>query len=267
MLAATDAPPPGRLPRRGGQAATLGAKMLIVMALAAGDAVQAAPNAGDAGLPSRAAPLTPALRARVDAAVALYEAGRRAEAARVFAALARQGVPAAQFNLGVMHLKRELPGATPAEAERWLMLAARGGFVTAMFTLGRALEGGELGRVDLAAAHDWYEVAAERGSVDAMVAIGTAFYLGRGRAHDAVRAAGWYREAARGGDVGAQYLIASMYESGDGVAQDLRLALYWYREAARRGDEAAPGKVHEIERRLESDAERPGHDAANVDRR
>ncbi len=195
-------------------------------------------------------PLAPALQARVQAAVAHYEAGRLREAAREFSALARRSVPAAQFNLGVMHLQGELPDANPAEGERWLLLAARNGFVTAMFTLGRALEGGELGRRDIAAAHDWYEVAAARGSVDAMVAMGTAHYLGRGRERDASAAAHWYREAAKGGDIGAQYLIASMYESGEGVGRDLRLARHWYREAARRGDEAAPTKLREIEGRL-----------------
>lgn len=197
----------------------------------------------------QAAPLSPALQARLDAAVAHYEAGRLAEAQRAFAALARRHVPAAQYNLGVMHLRGEIAGANPAEAECWLQRAARGGFVTAMFMLGRALEGGELGRRDLAAAHDWYEAAAERGSVDAMVALGTAYYLGRGRAQDAAAAAHWYREAAKGGDVGAQYLIASMYEQGVGVARDLRLARHWYEAAARQGDEAAPGKVREIEAR------------------
>ena len=196
------------------------------------------------------APLPPALQARLDTAVVHYEAGRLEIAAREFTALARRAVPAAQFNLGVMHMKRELPGASTTEAERWLMMAARGGFVTAMFTLGRAFEGGELGRRDLVAAHDWYEVAAARGSVDAMVAMGTAHYLGRGRMRDAAAAAHWYREAAKGGDIGAQYLIASMYESGEGVAQDLRLARHWYREAARRGDDAAPAKVREVEQRM-----------------
>jgi TPR repeat protein len=199
---------------------------------------------------SDSVPLTPALQARVDAAVAHYEAGRLAQAARDFGWLAQRAVPAAQFNLGVMHLRGELPGASRSEAERWLLLAARGGFVTAMFTLGRALEGGALGRRDLGAAHDWYEAAAERGSVDAAVAMGTAFYLGRGRTRDAAAAAHWYREAAKGGDIGAQYLIASMYESGEGVAQDLRLALHWYRAAARQGDDAAPAKVREIEQRM-----------------
>ena len=195
-------------------------------------------------------PISPAVQARVDAAVAHHAAGRLPQAAREFTWLAQRAVPAAQYNLGVMHLRRELPGASAAEGERWLMLAARAGFVTAMYALGQALESGEIGRRDLVAAHDWFEVAAERGSVEGMVAIGTAFFLGRGRPADATRAAHWYREAAKGGDVGAQYLIASMYESGEGVAQDLRLARHWYREAARRGDEAAPAKLRDIERRL-----------------
>lgn len=193
-------------------------------------------------------------RARLEAAVAHYEAGRHAQAARAFGRLAEQGVAAAQYNLGVMHLRGELAGADRQRGERWLLRAAEAGFVTAMFALGQALETGEIGRRDLALAHEWYERAAERGSAAAQLAMGTAYYLGRGRPHDAAQAAHWYREAAKAGDLGAMYLLGSMYEAGEGVPADLRLALHWYGLAARGGDEAAPGKVKDLQARLASPA-------------
>jgi TPR repeat protein len=194
----------------------------------------------------------------IDRAVALYESGDHAGAKAAFERLSRAGVAAADYNLGLMHLRRELPAAHPAEAERLLQRAAGRGFVTAQFALGRLYEEGAFtGTRDLAAAQRWYLQAAESGSVDAQVAVATAHYLGRGAARDLGRAAYWYREAAKGGDVGAQYLLASMYETGHGLTRDLRQARYWYDIAARNGDEAAPGKVKELDAAVSPTTTRP----------
>ena len=224
-----------------------------------------APAAGAASAP---------LQAELDAAVAHYEAGRLTAAHQAFTALSRRGLPAADYNLAVMHLRCELPqpgaqggralagdkaGAGRAcrptqsslqRAEQLLLRSARAGFVTAQLMLARALETGDLGRRDLLQAHRWYEVAATGGSVDAQVAMATAHYLGRGAARDTVQAARWFRIAAQGGDVGAQYLVASMFEAGEGVERDLKEARYWYGVAARNGDNAAPSKVKELDARL-----------------
>jgi len=152
--------------------------------------------------------------------------------------------------IAVMHLHGEMPRPDRAEALRLLKSAAESGFVTAQLMLGQSYENGQFGARDLTSAMRWYEKAAHNGSVEAQVAMGTAFYLGRGVKKEFTEAARWYREAAQGGDVGAQYLLASMYEQGDGVVRDLRLARYWYEIAAKNGDEAAPGKVKELDRKL-----------------
>ncbi|MFN6994301.1 MAG: tetratricopeptide repeat protein [Aquincola tertiaricarbonis] len=191
-----------------------------------------------------------ALQARLEDAVRDHDQGRLEQAREAFEGLARAGVPAAGYNLAVMHLKRELPGASNSEALRLMTRAAEQGFVTATYGVARLYETGDAGRRDLDEAGRWYLRAAQQGSVDGQVEIATAYYLGRGAAKDLPAAAHWYREAAKGGDVGAQYIIASMYESGVGVAHDLRLARYWYAVAARGGDEVAPAKLREIDARL-----------------
>jgi TPR repeat protein len=206
--------------------------------------------------PARAAapPLSPPLQAELDAAVADYAAGRHAQALQAMQSLSDRRVPAADYNLGLMHLKREVPQPDRATAERLLVRAAEAGFVTAQALLGQAYETGQIGpqpgQKDLERAHHWYEVAGMGGSVDSQVAMGTAYFLGRGRPKNLALALQWYREAAKGGDVGAMYLTASMYEHGDGVEPDLRLARYWYQQAARQGDEAAPGKLKEVEGKI-----------------
>ncbi len=198
--------------------------------------------------------LAPPWQAQLDAAVIDYESGHRARAQRVFESLAKKGVAAAHYNLAVMHLRGDLPQASPQRGVELLNRAARGGFVTAQLLLGRTLENGEFGPRDLKRAHQWYAVAAESGSVEAQVAMGTAHYLGRGLPQDPQRAAHWFREASKAGDVGAMYLLASMYEQGDGVEPDLRLARYWYGLAGQAGDPAATVKALELQRKLEAPA-------------
>jgi len=184
-------------------------------------------------------------------AVAAYERGNLVTARNAFVRLSRDGVPAADYNLAVMHLRGELPNANPRDAVRLMTRSAEAGFVTGIFGLAQLHELGQAGlRVDLVEANRWYQRAAEAGSVDAQVAIATAHYLGRGAAKDAALAARWFRIAAQGGDVGAMYLYASMVEHGDGIDRDLREARYWYSAAARNGDDAAPSKVKELDAKL-----------------
>ena len=109
--------------------------------------------------------LAPAVQQELDRAVLAYESGRLAPARAAFEALAQRRVPAAEYNLAVMHLRGELPQPDLALARRLLQRAAEGGFVTAQLMLGRALENGDLGPRDLTLAHRWYAVAAESGSV------------------------------------------------------------------------------------------------------
>lgn len=206
-------------------------------------------------LPAPAAPARGAL-SPIEQAIGAYERGDLATASRMLQALARQGLPAAAHNLGVIAYDEGRFEDARAQFRR----AAEQGFVTAMLALGRLHESGRLapdGRPEVAAAVHWYQRAAERGSVEAMVETGTAHYLGRGAALDKAQAAHWYREAARRGEVGAQYLLAAMHEHGDGVALDLQQAAYWYALAAANGDVAAPAKLAELERRRLAATEPP----------
>lgn len=185
------------------------------------------------------------------AAVAAYQRGDLARARTAFTQLAARGVAAADYNLAVMHLRRELPRASDREALRHMTRAAEAGFVTAMVDLAVLHEQGRAGlAVNLARAVQWQRRAAEAGSVDAQVALATAHYLGRGAPKDAALAARWYRVAAEGGDVGAMYLYASMVEHGDGVERDLAAARDWYAAAARHGEPGADLKAKELDAKL-----------------
>lgn len=176
-------------------------------------------------------------------ALTAYDEGDLKAAARGFAESARRGEALGQFNLAMMNLRRELPGASDAKAWALLHKAAAQHHALAENALGEMIEQGRHRRPDPKAACGWFERAAEHGSGDGALAIATCFYLGRGRAQDMAQAHRWYLEAAKSGDVGAQYLVASMFETGLGVQADDRLARYWYDVAARNGDAAAKAKL------------------------
>jgi uncharacterized protein len=187
----------------------------------------------------------------LDAAVAAYQRGDLAQARLAFTQLSAKGVPAADYNLAVMHLKREVPAASDREALRLMMRAAEAGFVTAMVGMAELHEQGRAGlKVDLAQSVMWSRRAAEAGSVDAQIAVGTAHYLGRGAALDKAQAARWFRLAAQAGDGGAMYLYASMLENGEGVDRDLAEARYWYATAARSGEVGAAEKARALDATL-----------------
>lgn len=176
-------------------------------------------------------------------ALAAYDEGNLKAAAKGFAASAQHGDALGQFNLAMMNLRRELPGASDAKAWALLQRAAAQKLAHAENALGEMIEQGRHGPLDKPAACGWFERAAEHGNGDGALGIATCFYLGRGRPQDMAQAHRWYLEAAKSGDVGAQYLVATMFETGLGVAADDRLARYWYDMAAKNGDVAAKAKL------------------------
>ncbi|MFG6467767.1 tetratricopeptide repeat protein [Roseateles sp. BYS87W] len=180
-------------------------------------------------------------------ALTAYDEGNLKAAARGFTASAARGEALGQFNLAMMHLRKELPGASDGAAWRLLQRAAGQQLALAENALGEMIEQSRRGKPDPKAACGWFERAAEHGNADGALATATCYYLGRGRPQDMAQAHRWYLEAAKGGDVGAQYLVATMFETGLGVEADERLARYWYDAAARNGDPAARFKVQELE--------------------
>jgi len=188
-----------------------------------------------------AATVAPA--AALSDALTAYDEGDLKAAARGFAESAKRGEALGQFNLAMMNLRKELPGASDAKAWQWLQRAAAQNSAHAENALGEMIEQGRHGKPDSRAACGWFERAAEHGHADGALATATCYYLGRGRKQDFAQAHRWYLEAAKAGDVGAQYIVASMFETGSGVEADERLARYWYDVAAKNGDDAAKAKL------------------------
>ena len=229
-------------------------------------------------------PLAPAASAAaIDDAGAAYARGALAAARSAFTRLSRQGLPAADYNLAVMHLRAEFPHASPREALRLMTRAAEAGFVTAIFGLAQLHEQGQAGlRVDLVEATRWYQRAAELGNSEGMSSLAVMLENGSGLTQDYGRAAEYYRLAANAGDargylglgsltargagvraspaealklfqaaadrgsVAAMRNLGIMYEGGQGAPTDRKKAIDYYRKAAAAGDEASRADLQRL---------------------
>lgn len=178
-----------------------------------------------------------------------YQRGDFETAAKLYEEAAKHGERLAEFNFAMTLFRGEAPGSK-SSALKWLRKAAEQGLPQAQYNLGLLYENGEGLPRSQADATTWFRLAAGQGHTDAQVSLATQYFLGRGAPKDYAEAARWYEAAAEGGDVGAQYIIASMYEHGDGVAEDLRQAVFWYAHAARQGDALAQEKAREVAKRL-----------------
>ena len=91
----------------------------------------------------------------LEAALAAYERGDLPRAAQGFAALSRQGLPLADYNLAMMHIRAELAKPDLAEAKRLLERAAARKLVRAQLALGQWHEQGLQGKPDLPTSVRW----------------------------------------------------------------------------------------------------------------
>ncbi len=140
-----------------------------------------------------------------DAGVKAYQRGNYAAALREFRALAEQGIPEAQFNLGRMYHQGEGLAVNFRRAHFWFLQAAK--------------------------------PAMDQGIPEAQLALGIMYYQGQGTAQDYAAAASWFGQAAGYGIAVAQWNLGIMYYEGKGVVQDFVRAYVWFSLAGSQGHE------------------------------
>ena len=165
-------------------------------------------------------------------AVALYQAGRYAEALQVARALALKGNAEAQAMMGVLLEHGRGTKKNLEEAASWYEKAARSGHVGAMFALAMMHLNGRLGRKDLGAAIRWAKQAAEKGHAAAAYNLGLIYSGVGGLKPDWKEAARWFHRAAERGYPAAQYNLGVLYATGRGVEKDPITAAEWFKQAA-----------------------------------
>ncbi len=147
-----------------------------------------------------------------------------------YSVAAAQGLPEAQFDLGVLYSSGRVAPKNDAEALTWYRRAADQGFAEAQYTLGNLYEDGTGVMRDYTEAMRWYRLAAAQGHPGAQNNLGRFYADGLGVPKDNVKVLMWYNLALpglRGEDAGSALvfrdeLAAEMTEQQ--VAQATELA-------------------------------------------
>jgi TPR repeat protein len=133
----------------------------------------------------------PAIAEPFEDATKAYYRGDYETAYRLIKPLAEQGLPEAQFNLGLMHDNGQGVPQNYSEAVKW------------------------------------YRKAAEQGNAKGQYSLGMMYNKGQGVPQDHAEAVKWYRKAAEQGNAKGQYNLGMMYYRGRGVPKDYVLAHMW----------------------------------------
>jgi TPR repeat protein len=155
---------------------------------------------------------------------------------------AEQNYAPAKYSLCLHRSRRE-----PAELELCTWRGAEDGVPEAQFWLGVAFEDHWFGVTDTQEALKWTKRAAEGGNPDAEVTLGEHYEDGDGVEQNYALAAQWYRKAAEhvpdlGGAGQGRNQLGLLYLSGLGVPKDYVQAYVWFSLAASRRNLAAAAK-------------------------
>lgn len=159
---------------------------------------------------------------------------------------AKQGLPEAQFYLGLMYADGEGVAANDKEAFKWFHQAATRGDAVAQGNVGVAYQIGRGVGVDEAEAVRWLRMAAEQEYRTAQTNLGAAYAEGAGVTKDLTEAVQWFRKAAEHGCAVARNNLGLAYQLGQGVAQDDSEAVKWFSLAAEQGNSEAQSNLDEM---------------------
>ncbi len=163
---------------------------------------------------------------------------------------ARQGNPAALFELGKRYTQGQRVPVDLKKAAKYYSLAAKAGLAPAQYRYASLLEKGEGVPKNLAEAMKWYLLAAGQGNVKSMHNLAVLYASGTGTEHagipDYVKASKWFRLSASHGVADSQYNLAVLLARGLGQPQDLQASYKWFALAAASGDNDAKTKRDEL---------------------
>ena len=209
---------------------------------------------------------------------------RLSDAARKIEERAFTGAALAQHDLATLYAAgRDGAPQDYGRAIFWFEKSAENGVPNAQYNLGVLHQEGLGVEKDARAALGWYEKAAQLGHPQAMYNLGIAYVEGQGTEKNPARGVAFFKQAANAGIAEAAYNLGAVYESNLAGPADLARAEEWYETAANeghdgakaalarlsgagfgQGDETAPGE-ETATRDAGADGEKPGLSPALVD--
>ena len=140
---------------------------------------------------------------------AAFEAKDYETAVKYFMPAAEQGIPEAQFKLGICY--HEGIEQDYKEAVNWLRKAAEQGYTEAQSSLGFCYDYGDGVNQDSTEAVKWYQNAANQGFMKGEALLGLMYFEGADVERDLTEARKWLEKAAAQGDSYAQELLADFF--------------------------------------------------------
>lgn len=172
-------------------------------------------------------------------AKAAYDKGDYITAYGEFKALAEQGNPDAEWDLGVMYYNGQGVPQDYDQAMKWSTKAAEQGLSGAQYNLGLLYAEGQAVPIDYVEAVRWFRRAANQGVAEAQYNLGVMYYKGTGIPQDFVQAHMWFNLAASQGSseaMDARDKVAEKMTQTE-IAQAQQLAADWKPKPETKGAE------------------------------
>lgn len=167
---------------------------------------------------------------------------------------ADQGLPDAQFYLGLMYADGDGVAKDNEEAFKWFHKAAIRGDSVAQGNVGQAYQVGLGVTVDHQEAVRWLQMAADQDYWKAQTGLGVAYAEGLGVEVDFKEAVKRFHIAAKARCAIAQYNLGVAYFNGHGVARDDEEAAKWFSMSAEQGHTEAQSMLEHINEDKDRDA-------------
>jgi TPR repeat protein len=172
-----------------------------------------------------------------DEAVAEYNQGNYIKALDAFYAMAKEGNPKAQYNVGLIYANGKGVNKDSYQAMEWYKKAAEQGNTAAQYNLAKLIAQ-RPDKDDLRAqklVRYWYEKAAEGGQKEAMNNLALLYLKGKGVKKNEFKAFELFKKAALLGDSAAQINVALIYAWGEGFPNDKIKAYKNFKKALLQG--------------------------------
>ncbi|MDJ0609149.1 MAG: SPOR domain-containing protein [Kiloniellales bacterium] len=177
-----------------------------------------------------------------------FRAGQPERALSIWQPLAEDGHAAAQYSIGKLFEQGEGPIKQDfGRAVRWYEAAAKQDLPAAQNNLGLMYAKGRGVPQNVDRAMDLWFAAARQDYPWSQYNLGLAYFQGRGVDADQQEALAWFRRAADGGLADAQFIMGQLYREGLIVDQDQGRALTWYLRAADQGHMRAKKQVSHLQ--------------------
>jgi hypothetical protein len=145
----------------------------------------------------------------------LYKAGKFADAAKVFRALAERGYAPAQLQLGSQYARGEGLARSSTLAVQWYQKSAAQGYAIAQNNLSGALEYGDGVRENWAESLRWAQASAKQGNPQGMFLVGRAYQFGIAVPQSRETAIQWFDRAAAKGHNQADHWVRTLRSGGN----------------------------------------------------